>query len=151
MGNCDGIVSGFFTAVLHALLALLTLFFASGGEGPFTHGIVFASIVMLVCCLGLVVRSHFSSIALLALDLVLIGLAITWCIVAIIAFQAPPPLDSNSWDVTQKWEQVSEVATLVAAVVALLMSTWLASRVYRLEKRLRRGRRPAQQSQSSTP
>ncbi len=141
MGNQDGIVSGFFTALVHALLALLVLFFASGGVGPYTSVTVIACVVMLVCCIGLVVRSHFSSILLLVLDITFMGLAVAWCVSTVIAFQSPPSPAAGWLGVTQTLEKASDVATIVAAAMAFLLAAWLARRAFRLEKRLRMSHR----------
>ena len=138
MGNHAGIVSGFFTALVHAVLALVVLFFASVGDGPYVDAFIFASVIVLVCCIGLVARSHFSAVLLLLLDLLLIGLAVAWCVSIILVFQSPPPLEPDSWAITESFEQVSRIARLVASGIAILLSLWLAMRTLRLEQRLRR-------------
>ncbi len=140
MGNQDGIVSGFLTALAHAIVAALMLFVVSGGDGPYVSAVVFILVIILVCCVGLVVRSHFSSLLLLILDGVGMALAIVWCISAVIAFQEPPS-ETGSFAVTSALEGIGHVATLVAAAMAFLLSAWLTRRAYRLEKRLRRSRR----------
>ncbi len=142
MGNRDGIVSGFFTALMHAVLALVVLFSARNGAGPYVDVLVFGSVISLVCCVGLVARSHFSSVVLLLLDVLLLGLAIAWCVTAIVAFQTPPPLDGDAFGITPYLEQISESVTLALAVAAVLLSAWLTLRVFRLEKRLRQSHRP---------
>lgn len=135
MGNQDGIVSGLFTAVWHAIFALAVLFFARGGDSPYTSVIVVSSVVMLVCSVGLIVRSHFSCLLLLLLDLLVVGLAIAWCISAVVALRHVPGVDQGR--LSHAVGQIGNIATLTTAAMAILLSLWLTRRTYRLERRLR--------------
>jgi hypothetical protein len=136
MGKHEGIVSGFFTAVLHALFALPALLLVRGTDGPHTNPVVFACVVVLVCSVGLIIRSHFSSVILLLLDLVLLALATGWLVMLVLAFQNLTLPDAGS--VTVALEKTRHILKLAASALSVLLLAWLTLRTYRLEKRLRR-------------
>ena len=134
MGNHAGIVSGFFTALVHAVFAPGRALLRQRWGWSLCGRVHICQRDSSGVLHRLVARSHFSAILLLLLDLLLIGLAVAWCVSIILVFQSPPPLEPDSWAITESIEQVSRIARLVASGIAILLSLWLAMRTLRLEQ-----------------
>ncbi len=134
-----GIISGFFTAMVHACVALGALYFFRGGEGPYTSVILLGGVLALVCCLGLLARSHFCSLLLLLLDVSVLIWAVSWCVSLVVAFRTL--VQSESGDMEVVLDRTRHTLLLLGAAFVTLFWLWLTRRTYRLEHRLRQPRR----------